>query len=121
MAWATCTEWANGDVITEAKLDAQSTAIEELQGQFATVTTVSVTPTNPLVAYTQEEKEVTVAGALTTSGVIAIPPTNLEAGITYQAYCSGTDKVKVRLSNITASNITTAAKNWSFILVKANP
>ena len=29
MAWKTCTEWANGDVITEAKLDAQSTALPE--------------------------------------------------------------------------------------------
>lgn len=121
MAWTTLTAWTSGDVITEAKLDERTTAIEELQGQFTTVTTVAVTPTNPLVAYTQEEKEVTVAGALTTSGCIAIPPVNLEAGITYQAYCSDTNKVKVRLSNITASNITTAAKNWSFILVKANP
>jgi hypothetical protein len=121
MAWTTLTAWTSGDVITEAKLDERTTAIEELQGQFTTVTTVSVTPTNPLVAYTQEEKEVTVAGALTTSGCIAIPPVNLEAGITYQAYCSGTDKVKVRLSNITASNIATAEKKWSFILVKANP
>lgn len=121
MAWTTLTEWAAGDVATEAKMNNTSTAIEELQAQFTTVTTVAVTPTNPIAAHTQEEQEVSVTGALTTSGCIALPPTNLEAGLTYQAYCSDTDKVKVRLTNVTAAPVATGAKNWTFILVKANP
>lgn len=120
MAWAACTEWASGDVITEAKMDAQSTAIEELQGILLSTTAI-IDPDSLTPGTTYESSGITVTGAAANDAVIACPPAAIAAGLSWCAYVSAPDTVKVRVMNCTAGTIDGASGTWGIRVIKANP
>ena len=122
MAWATCTEWANGDVITEAKLDAQSTAIEELQAKFGfSATSSTITPGAIAANTTYVSSGITVTGAEVGDVVLVGPPATAPSGLVYCGYVSAPDTVKIHIGNVTAGAITPDAGTYQVRVMKLNP
>ena len=120
MAWKTCTEWKSGDVITQAKLNAQPAAIEELQGILLS-TTATVDPTSLTTGTTWESGGITVTGAAVGDAAVACPPAAIEAGLSWCAYVQAKDTVKIRVMNCTAGTIDAASATWGVRVIKANP
>ena len=120
MAWAACTEWASGDVITEAKMDAQSTAIEELQGILLS-TTALIDPDLLTPGTTYESSGITVTGAAVGDAAVACPPAAIATGLSWCAYVSAPDTVKIRVMNCTGGPGTIDSATWGIRVIKANP
>jgi hypothetical protein len=64
-------------------------------------------------ANTSKEVTMTVAGCKVGDAVIATPQTALTDGIVWNAYISATDTVKIKLTNVTAGNITVGSVGWT--------
>lgn len=120
MAWTTCTEWANGDKVTEANLDTQSTAIEQIQGLLLS-TTATVDPDSLTTGTSWESSGITVTGAAVGDAAMACPPSTIEAGLSWCAYVQATNTVKIRVMNCTAGTINAASNTWGVRVIKANP
>lgn len=78
--------------------------------------TVSVNPPS-IAANDGDVVAVTVTGAVVGDEVVAIAPSDLEAGLfPGQAWVSAANTVQLPLYNYTGGAIDGAAKNWSFVL-----
>jgi hypothetical protein len=60
----------------------------------------------------------TVTGAATQMGVVAQPPTNVSAGLMWQAWATATDTVTIRFFNPTAGAIDPPSGVWKFWLAR---
>jgi hypothetical protein len=62
-----------------------------------------------------ESSAINCYGALAGIPVSVGPPTNIAAGLTWSAYCSATDTIKLRISNPTGSGIAVTSATWTFL------
>lgn len=71
-----------------------------------------------VTAASSNETSVTVTGARVGDIVVASPQAAIQAGLTWCAYVSANDTVKLRVANDTAGNLTPTAVNWNFLLIR---
>lgn len=67
-----------------------------------------------IAANSVTDTSVTVAGVKAADGVVAQPPAALPAGLTYSAYVTADNTVKLRVQNTTGAAIDAPAGNWRF-------
>jgi hypothetical protein len=120
MSWAAVTNWTNGDLITEAKMDAQSTAIQQLQGLLLSATT-TLDPPSIAAETVWESGDIAVTGAAVGDAAVACPPATIASGLTWCAYVEASNVVRVRIANVSAGAIDPASATWGIRVIKANP
>jgi hypothetical protein len=87
-----------------------------IPGGFFKVGPVSVNPAS-IGAVASGDTAVTVQGVQTDMDVVALPPTDLDAGLALQAaWVSAQNQITVRLTNASAGAVDGAAKNWYFLI-----
>lgn len=91
----------------------------ELAGAY--LVSAAVTPTASLLANTTYQGTVTITGVQPGDAIIAIPPTNLEAGLGIDAWVSAANTLKVTVQNVSAGTVTTTVKTWQFLWIKLAP
>lgn len=85
---------------------------------IARVQRVQVDPAN-LLAGAAGNNDIAVADVKQGETVIAIPPTDLEAGLVPQACSVPADgQVRIRLYNPSAAAVDGAAKDWTLVIFK---
>ncbi len=68
-------------------------------------------------AQTVYTADVTITGSRVGDLILLIPPANLLAGLTFNAYVSASNTVTIRVSNATASPIVESSKTWNFVWI----
>lgn len=106
------------DRSTAASLDGSATALSGALIPIELHTTATVAP-GLIAASSTADTSVTITGAAVGDFVQLTPPTTLAAGITWNAFVSAANTVKVRLANVTVAGITPASATWSFNITKA--
>lgn len=78
--------------------------------------TATVNP-GAIAAQTSVEVTLTINGVALGDVVVAQPATATvpQSGITWDAYVSGTNTVKVRLSNVTTASLTPTSATWTIM------
>ena len=70
-------------------------------------------------AQTSQDQTVTVPGAAVGDIAVVSDPSAINAGLTWAAFVSATDTVKVRLSNVTVGSIDPASASFTVKVLKS--
>lgn len=83
---------------------------------------VVINPGANIPASSGVDISVNLPGVRVGDQVHVTPPGAIEAGLTWSAFVSANDVVKIRISNVTVGAVTTATRTWQLLWIKlVNP